>query len=91
MAVPEVVGSNAQTVDIIKSVAYGMVAYLIVAVGMVGNLLSIVVLRRPNLKGVMYTYLLCLAIRTPQTFLIGDICDCHNASFCYFGLAKCNF
>ena len=55
-------GPNADTVQYIKFVAYSVVAYLIVAVGMLGNVLSLVVLTRPNLKGVMYVYLLGLAV-----------------------------
>ena len=44
---------TAETVENIKFVAYSVIAYLIVAIGMFGNLLSLVVLTRPNLKGVM--------------------------------------
>ena len=53
---------NAVIVQTIKWVAYSVVAYLIVGVGIMGNLLSLVVLTRPNLKGVMYVYLLGLAV-----------------------------
>ena len=53
---------NALVVQTIKWVAYSVVAYLIVGVGIMGNLLSLVVLTRPNLKGVMYVYLLGLAV-----------------------------
>ena len=53
---------NALIVQSIKWVAYSLVAYLIVGVGIMGNLLSLVVLTRPNLKGVMYVYLLGLAV-----------------------------
>ena len=49
-------------VDYIKWVAYSIVAYIIVGVGILGNLASLVVLTRPNLKGVMYVYLLGLAV-----------------------------
>ena len=56
---PDEVGDpNAMLVQHIKWVAYSLVAYLIVGVGIMGNLLSLVVLTRPNLKGVMYVYLL---------------------------------
>ena len=41
------------TVEQIKYVAYSIVAFIVVEVGMVGNLLSLLVLNRPNLKGVM--------------------------------------
>jgi len=53
---------TASTVLQIKFVAYSVVAYIIVGVGLVGNLLNLVVLTRPNLKGVMYVYLLGLAV-----------------------------
>ena len=39
-----------ELVEQIKFVAYSVVAYVIVAVGMLGNVLSLVVLTRPNLK-----------------------------------------
>ena len=54
--------TNSQVVETIKWVAYSLVAYIIVAIGIMGNLLSLVVLTRPNLKGVMYVYLLGLAV-----------------------------
>ena len=50
------------TVLQIKFVAYSVIAYIIVGIGIVGNLLNLVVLTRPNLKGVMYVYLLGLAV-----------------------------
>ena len=53
---------TAATVLQIKFVAYSVVAYIIVGLGLVGNLLNLVVLTRPNLKGVMYVYLLGLAV-----------------------------
>ena len=46
----ELEGPNELAVQYIKFVAYSVVAYLIVAVGMLGNVLSLVVLTRPNLK-----------------------------------------
>ena len=62
LLVNSTVDPTAETVEQIKFVAYSMVAYMVVGVGMVGNLLSLVVLTRPNLKGVMYLYLLGLAV-----------------------------
>ena len=53
---------NTLIVQSIKWIAYSLVAYLIVGLGIMGNLLSLVVLTRPNLKGVMYVYLLGLAV-----------------------------
>ena len=39
-----------ELVETIKWVAYSVVAYVIVGVGLLGNLTSLVVLTRPNLK-----------------------------------------
>jgi 7 transmembrane receptor (rhodopsin family) len=58
---PDNSGRNA-TVLQIKFVAYSVIANIVVAVGIVGNILNLVVLTRPNLKGVMYVYLLGLAV-----------------------------
>ena len=49
-------------VEIINYVAHGIIANIIVGVGIVGNLLNLIVLTRPKLKGVMYVYLLGLAV-----------------------------
>ena len=46
----------------INNIAYNYVALLIVAMGIVGNILNLMVLTRPKLKGVMYVYLLGLAV-----------------------------
>ena len=79
MVDPLVSAVDHETVEQIKFVAYSVVAYVIVAIGMLGNVLSLVVLTRPNLKvrirllgrllvlsnllqGVMYVYLLGLAV-----------------------------
>ena len=56
---PEADGHNA--VARIKYVAYSVIALVIVALGIVGNLFNLMVLTRPHLKGVMYVYLLGLA------------------------------
>ena len=53
---------TAQTVELINHVAYNYVALFIVAVGIIGNILNLIVLTRPKLKGVMYVYLLGLAV-----------------------------
>ena len=77
MVEPLVSSVDHELVEQIKFVAYSVVAYVIVAIGMLGNVLSLVVLTRPNLKvtqvglltfftrlvqGVMYVYLLGLAV-----------------------------
>ena len=54
--------TTAATVELINHVAYNYVALFIVAVGIIGNLLNLIVLTRPKLKGVMYVYLLGLAV-----------------------------
>ncbi len=46
----------------IHYIAYGIIAKIIVAVGIFGNILNLIVLTRPKLKGVMYIYLLGLAV-----------------------------
>lgn len=50
------------TVEAINYVAYGIIANIIVGVGIIGNILNLIVLTRPKLKGVMYVYLLGLAV-----------------------------
>lgn len=45
-----------------RFVAYGIVAPIIVSVGMLGNLLTIFILRLPQFRGVTYTYFLTLAV-----------------------------
>ena len=49
-------------IDLIHWYSYCVFANIFVAVGIVGNILSIIVLSRPKLKGVMYVYLLGLAV-----------------------------
>lgn len=55
-------GSIAQQLDNLRWVAYGIVAPIIIAVGVVGNVANLAVLSRPNLKSVTYVYLMWLAI-----------------------------
>lgn len=50
------------TLELINYWAYDIVANLIVGVGIVSNILNLIVLTRPKLKGVMYVYLLGLAV-----------------------------
>ncbi|XP_042218082.1 probable G-protein coupled receptor B0563.6 [Homarus americanus] len=45
-----------------RYVAYGIIAPIIISVGLVGNLLTIIILRLPQFRGVTYTYFLALAI-----------------------------
>ena len=50
------------TIPFIYNVAFQIVAMVIVAIGIMGNILNLIVLTRPKLKGVMYVYLVGLAI-----------------------------
>ncbi|XP_063589354.1 probable G-protein coupled receptor AH9.1 isoform X1 [Penaeus indicus] len=45
-----------------RFIAYGVVAPITVAVGIVGNLLTIALLRQPQFRGVTFTYFLVLAL-----------------------------
>lgn len=53
---------NIRTVELINNIAYNYVALFIVGLGIIGNILNLIVLTRPKLKGVMYVYLLGLAV-----------------------------
>ena len=68
---------HTEAVNNIKWIAYSVVAYVIVGVGILGNLASLVVLTRPNLKGVMYVYLLGMESRDLSTI------TSENKSFCH--------
>ena len=59
-----------ETGEQIKCVAYSIVASFIVGVGMMGNLLSLLVLNQPNLKGVMYLYLVLLSPTSASSSLL---------------------
>ena len=49
---------QSELVETIKWVAYSIVAYVIVGIGLLGNLASLVVLTRPNLKvGIITSYI----------------------------------
>ncbi|KAK7075276.1 hypothetical protein SK128_013472 [Halocaridina rubra] len=49
-------------IELTREVAYTIVAPIIVSVGIFGNLLTILILRLPQFRGVTYTYFLVLAI-----------------------------
>ena len=61
---------EAITVAYINFVAYGIVANIIVTIGIIGNILNLIVLTRPKLKGVMYVYLLGLAVSNLMVLII---------------------
>ena len=53
--------STTSTIELINIIAYNYVAIFIVTIGIIGNILSLIVLTRPKLNGPMYIYLLSLA------------------------------
>ena len=53
---------NAATLHVINYIAYDIIANIIVGIGIFSNILNLIVLTRPKLKGVMYVYLLGLAV-----------------------------
>lgn len=58
-----------ETIAAINYVAYGIIANIIVGVGIVGHILSLIVLASPDLTGVMYTYLIALAMSNLSALL----------------------
>ncbi|XP_064458420.1 probable G-protein coupled receptor AH9.1 isoform X2 [Ornithodoros turicata] len=59
-----------EQIDTLKFVAYGVVSFVIIALGIIGNLINLVVLTRPNLKGVTFVYLTWLATSDLLTLLV---------------------
>ncbi|CAN7939081.1 unnamed protein product [Ixodes hexagonus] len=59
-----------QQIDTLKFIAYGVVSFVIIALGIVGNLINLVVLTRPNLKGVTFVYLTWLATSDLLTLVV---------------------
>lgn len=57
-------------VERLKFIAYGIVSSVIIALGILGNLTNLVVLTRPNLKGVTFVYLTWLAISDLMSLLV---------------------
>ena len=45
----------------VKFLAYGVIAIFVIVLGFIGNVINLIVLTRPNLKGVTYVYLTWLA------------------------------
>ncbi|EEC02532.1 probable G-protein coupled receptor AH9.1 [Ixodes scapularis] len=59
-----------QQIDTLKFIAYGVVSFVIIALGIVGNLINLIVLTRPNLKGVTFVYLTWLATSDLLTLVV---------------------
>lgn len=57
-------------IDSLKFIAYGVVSFVIIALGIIGNFINLVVLTRPNLKGVTFVYLTWLATSDLLTLLV---------------------
>lgn len=57
-------------IDTLKFVAYGVVSFVIIGLGIIGNLINLVVLTRPNLKGVTFVYLTWLATSDLLTLVV---------------------
>ncbi|XP_055951159.1 probable G-protein coupled receptor AH9.1 isoform X2 [Argiope bruennichi] len=61
--------SNEQ-VERLKFIAYGIISSVIIALGILGNTINLVVLTRPNLKGVTFVYLTWLAISDLMSLVV---------------------
>ncbi|KAK7007716.1 hypothetical protein SK128_028402 [Halocaridina rubra] len=49
-------------IDTINDISYGIIAPIIITTGMIGNILTIYILKLPQFRGVTYTYFLMLAV-----------------------------
>lgn len=75
-------------VECMKAYAYRVVAPIVIGVGILGNILNLVVLTRPSLKGVTYIYLQWLAISDLLALifaipLIARITDVHLKTYLF--------
>ncbi|XP_067144604.1 probable G-protein coupled receptor B0563.6 [Centruroides vittatus] len=55
----------------LKFIAYGIIGSIIICMGVLGNIINLAVLTRPNLKGVTFVYLTWLAISDLMTLVLG--------------------
>lgn len=55
----------------LKFIAYGIIGSIIICLGVLGNVINLAVLTRPNLKGVTFVYLTWLATSDLLTLLLG--------------------
>ncbi|XP_075558222.1 putative G-protein coupled receptor B0563.6 [Dermacentor variabilis] len=59
-----------EDIALLKFIAYGVISFVIIALGIIGNLINLVVLTRPNLKGVTFVYLTWLATSDLLTLVV---------------------
>ena len=50
------------TLAVVKWVSYSLIANIIIGLGVVSNILNLIILTRPSLKGITYVYLLALDV-----------------------------
>ncbi|OQR75623.1 7 transmembrane receptor-like [Tropilaelaps mercedesae] len=62
-----------QNVAMVKFIAYSIVFPVIIVLGVIGNVINLIVLTRPSLKGVTFVYLSWLAISDLAVLLMGSI------------------
>ena len=62
--------SESDNIQFIYHIAFDIVAMVIVAFGILSNLFNLIVLTRPTLKGVMYVYLIALAVSNLSALII---------------------
>lgn len=67
------VDSEFQEVKMVKFVAYSVVFPVIIVLGVIGNVINLIVLTRPSLKGVTFVYLSWLAISDLAVLLMGSV------------------
>lgn len=60
-------------VELVKFVAYSVVFPVIIVLGVIGNIINLIVLTRPNLRGVTFVYLSWLAISDLAVLLMGSV------------------
>ena len=61
---------ESENIQFIYYIAFDIVAMIIVAFGILSNLFNLIVLSRPTLKGVMYVYLIALAVSNLLALII---------------------
>lgn len=59
-----------EQIETLKFIAYGVLSFVIIGLGIVGNVINLVVLTRPNLKGITFVYLTWLATSDLLTLVV---------------------